>query len=99
MTEKLLSLIYNYSINGKLVDKEYIKKFIDIVVNSESLEKYVLDLQILSVNKTIYFDFNNINKRLNERDKYHVLFNEEEQIFYKNSFVSQFILHELEHAN
>ena len=47
MTEKLLSLIYNYSINGKLVDKEYIKKFIDIVVNSESLEKYVFDLQIL----------------------------------------------------
>ncbi len=113
--EKLLSLIYNYSINDKLVDEEYIEKFIDVVINSKLLDKYVCDLQILSsendklpegcvsaynlTDKTIYVDFNKINKYLQEADRYQALFNEDEQTFYKNSIFSQAILHELEHAN
>lgn len=113
--EKLLSLIYNYSINDKLIDEEYIEKFIDVVINSKLLDKYVCDLQILSsendklpevcvsaynlTDKTIYVDFNNINKYLQEADRYQALFNEDEQTFYKNSIFSQTILHELEHAN
>lgn len=114
MIENLLSLIYNYSINAKLIDEEYIEKFIDIVVNSKMLDKYVCDLQILAPEdrlpkgcvsaynytyKTIYVDFNNTNKYLIGPDKYQILFDKDEQTFYKNSLISQAILHELEHAN
>lgn len=41
MEEALLRLIYNYSIKGKVADKRYIDSFIDIVVESRHLDKYL----------------------------------------------------------
>lgn len=116
MEIKLLRLIYDYSIKGKLVDKNYIEKFVEFVVNSKSLNKYVCGLQILPekkgrikngmslasyrpFSKTICVYTNGINEMLKRKERYKVLFNDVEQIFYKNLIISQIILHELEHAN
>ena len=48
MELKLISLLYDYSIRGKLADKKYIEQFIDIVVNSMGLNNYLIGFEILS---------------------------------------------------
>lgn len=48
MKSKLLRLIFDYSINGKLVDKAYLEKLIDLVVNSKDIGKYVQNSEIVS---------------------------------------------------
>lgn len=47
MELKLISLLYDYSIRGKLADKKYIEQFIDIVVNSMGLNNYLIGFEIL----------------------------------------------------
>lgn len=46
MKSKLLKLLYDYSVNGKLVDNAFIEKLIDLVVNSKDIEEYVRGLII-----------------------------------------------------
>lgn len=48
MESKLLRLIFDYSKNGKLVDKAYLEKLIDLVVNSKDISKYVQNSEIVS---------------------------------------------------
>lgn len=48
MELKLLRLIFDYSKNGKLVDKAYLEKLIDLVVNSKDISKYVQNSEIVS---------------------------------------------------
>lgn len=48
MESKLLRLIFDYSKNGKLVDKVYLEKLIDLVVNSKDISKYVQNSEIVS---------------------------------------------------
>lgn len=45
MNEKILRLIYDYSVSGKLVDRAYIEQLVDIVINSKGLNKYLRDIQ------------------------------------------------------
>lgn len=116
MKSKLLRLIFDYSKNGKLVDKAYIEKLIELVVDSKDLGDYVKNLAIEENGiaetldgfllaeyrpnkKLIRVYFEALNRVLEAHDKYQVLFNGFEQIFYKNVFITQIILHELEHAN
>lgn len=116
MEIKLLRLIYDYSINGKLVDINFIEKLIDIVVTSKQLDKYVYNLAILPekesqiedgisiasynpFSKVISVYVDGVNQMLEHNDRYLVLFENIEQIFYKNLSITQVILHELEHAN
>lgn len=48
MESKLLRLIFDYSKNGKLVDKAYLEKLIDLVVNSKDISQYVQNSEIVS---------------------------------------------------
>ena len=45
MEEKILELVYNYSIANKLADRSFIEKIIYIVVENENLNKYFKDLK------------------------------------------------------
>lgn len=116
MESKLLRLIFDYSKNGKLVDKAYLEKLIDLVVDSKGISKYVQNSEIVSNateetmdgillaeyrpnRKLIRIYSEAMERMLEEHDRYQVLFNGIEQIFYKNVFITQIILHELEHAN
>lgn len=47
MEEKLLKLIYDYSINGKIVDSDYIEQLIDIFITHEHISQYLLDVQFI----------------------------------------------------
>lgn len=116
MESKLLRLIFDYSKNGKLVDKAYLEKLIDLVIDSKGISKYVQNSEIVSNGteetmdgillaeyrpnrKLIRIYSEAMERMLEEHDRYQVLFNGIEQIFYKNVFITQIILHELEHAN
>lgn len=116
MESKLLRLIFDYSKNGKLVDKAYLEKLIDLVVNSKDISEYVQNSDIVRSGtketiggillaeyrpsrKLIRIYFEAMERMLEEQDRYQVLFNGIEQIFYKNVLITQIILHELEHAN
>lgn len=116
MESKLLRLIFDYSKNGKLVDKAYLEKLIDLVVNSKDISEYVQNSDIVRSGtketiggillaeyrpsrKLIKIYSEAMERMLEEQDRYQVLFNGIEQIFYKNVLITQIILHELEHAN
>jgi hypothetical protein len=110
MKSKLLRLIFDYSKNGKLVDKAYLEKLIDLVVNSKDISKYVQNSEIVSSgteetmdgillaeyrpNRKLIRIYSEAMERMLQE-----LFNGIEQIFYKNVLITQIILHELEHAN
>lgn len=109
---ELIELIYNYSIKGKYVDKEFIGQLINAVVKEEKLKDYVQHYTILpyceenkeaqavydSNTKTIIVYRNPLEKMLEEEEKELDLLSKIEQIFYKNVSISQIILHELEHV-
>lgn len=113
MEIKLLKLLFDYSIKGKLVDKKYIESFIDIVVNAKRLSDYVTRIEVLkesNISKTISAEYYQSSKKifvykqgivflLSKREKYRVIFSDIEKVFYQNVIISQVILHELEHAN
>jgi len=48
MESELLRLVYDYSVNRKLIDNEYIEKIIDIVIRYKKIDKYVKVLEILT---------------------------------------------------
>lgn len=114
MELKILRLIYDYSINRKLLDSKFIDKLIEIVVTERSLHEFVnnvrftneLDKNDYSVvcatynplNKEIIIDYDSINIILEDKSYYEQLFFDLEQIFYRNLIITQIILHELEHA-
>lgn len=45
MELEILKLIYDYSVNGKLVDLKFIDKITEIVVSKRSLSDYVRNVQ------------------------------------------------------
>ena len=113
MKEELLDLLYEYSIKGKLADKDYIDKFILIVSKYKSFNDYLIGPDYIpysTANKdtlaTYSFSIKKIQifyKKIEEvlaNDKLcDVMIPEKEKIFYKNVKISQILLHELEHVN
>lgn len=53
METKFLRLLFDYSKNGKFVDKAYIEQLIDIVINSQSLNFYVSKCSILNEGESL----------------------------------------------
>ena len=114
MELEILKLIYNYSVNGKLVDPNFISKLVEIVVSKNSLDNYVKNVQFTNqLKKTddgatcasynplsmkILIDYESLQIVMENRSFYDQLFNELEQIMFRNIQITQIILHELEHA-
>lgn len=114
MELEILKLIYDYSINGKLVDKKFIYKIIEIVVSKKSLNYYVRSVQFTNelykndykvtsaiydtLSMTILIDYESIQIVMEDNSFYDQLFCTLEQIMFRNLTITQIILHELEHA-
>lgn len=110
MEEEILKLLYDYSLKGRIVDKKFIEKIIEIITLKRSLTNQVLDLKIEDTQedlvlatykhkeKIVVFYKNNINKMLELLKKYDCLFTDFEKILYRNVFIIETILHEMEHA-
>ena len=112
MEKGLLRLIYDYSVKDKIIDKSYLEKFIDVVVNSQELNDYVRDMELSPdyENELSLATYNPLSKKikinsfgilnmLGYNTKYRKLFTKIENTFYDNIQISQILLHELEHAN
>lgn len=113
MELEILKLIYDYSINEKLADKEFIDKIIEIVVSKKSLNRYVKSLQFTELYKNDYevacaaydtsnmrisVDYESIQIAMKQYSYYDQLFHTLERTMFKNLTITQIILHELEHA-
>ena len=92
--DKLIEIV----IEEKKLNKYVIKS--QILSEKESfIENGISLAQYNPFSKTISIYANGINQMLEFNDRYLVLFGSTEQLFYKNSLITQIILHELEHAN
>lgn len=110
----ILKLVYDYSIQKKLVDLNFIDKLIDIVVSKKKLNNYVKKIATTNElekygEKITCASYNFLTKELSvyykaiqlcieKANHYDQLFNSLEQIMFRNLQVTQYILHELEHA-
>ena len=115
MEYEIARLLFDYSLNGKIVDKQYADKLIDIVVNNRNLDDYVSRVTFTNkfkkddegiecakydpINKLIIVDYESVLLLLDYKSVYEVLFKDIETIMYKNLLITQVLLHELEHAN
>lgn len=107
----IFKLIYEYSKNGRLVDKEFIEKLVQLEIRMKKLETYIHDVKFSTKcekNEKAIASYRTgilniymlkIYEMLENSDKYLDLFFDIEKIFYQNTNVSQIILHEIEHAN
>lgn len=108
----IAKLLLDYSYNGKLINKSYIDKLIDIVVKGNSLEDYVQNFVVKDSSsdkeeyanyhpssKTICLYLNGLSDYIESEIKYMHLFPKSDKYLYLNLITTQTILHELEHAN
>lgn len=108
----IFKLIYEYSKNGKLVDKEFIEKLVQLEIGMKNLGSYYIqNINILSkyawdeeaiagyCNGNLNVYMKKMYEKLEIMDKSLDLFSNIEKIFFKNVSVTQVILHEIEHAN
>lgn len=112
MNEQILKLIYDYSNNGKLADKNFIEQIVKIVCEYENISKYIKNIEFKPINsqdnssiagynykeKKIILFYEQLNKYLNTKKSSDVFISSSEKIFYKNVEIVDSILHELEHA-
>lgn len=114
MESGILKLVYDYSVNGKLVDIKFVDKIIEIVVSAKSLNDYVHSVQFTNkldkndyeiacasynfLNMNILIDYESIQIVMKNMSYYDQLFHTLEQIMFRNLKITQYILHELEHA-
>ncbi len=114
MQFKLLKLMYDYSQQNKLVDKEYIDKLVEMFVKEYNLDDYVKKIEFTSelikseddvcfanynpLEMNIFIDTESLDIMLKHSSKYDCLFDGYEITMFKNSTITQAILHELEHA-
>ncbi len=114
MELEILKLIYNYSAHGQLIDVKFIDKLVEIIIVKNNLQNYVRDVRFTDklekrenavvcaayshFKRKILVDYVSIQLILENRCHYDQLFNSLEQIMFRNLTITQFILHELEHA-
>lgn len=114
MEENLIRLMLEYTSKGMLPDKAYIDKLVEIVVCSKDLNDYVKSVSfeygvnsfddgvsIASYNplsSKIKVNVDGINIALENYEVYECLFEYYERILFRIMFITQAVLHELEHA-
>ena len=114
MKLELLRLIYEYIKNRKEMDETFVNKIIEIVVNNKELNPYIKGIIITnepleSVDEFTSASFNYYSRKLRmnlqgtiEFSQYlskFYPFTKAEKILYQYFFITQIILHELEHVN
>lgn len=114
MELEVLKLIFDYSVKGKLVDSKFIDKIIEMVVSKRHLNDYIRNVRFTNklekssdelyiatynpLSKQILVDYESIQIDMERRSYYDQLFCSLEQIMFRNLTITQYILHEIEHA-
>lgn len=105
----ILKLIYDTSVNRKILNVNQIEKIITLLVESKKLQGYILsmDVQMSNKNNLACYSFddkkiiiysNIIEMMIENIEQNIVILSDFEKHLYKNLSILQIILHEVEHA-
>ncbi|HJJ16511.1 MAG TPA: hypothetical protein OIM63_00240 [Bacilli bacterium] len=108
--ENILRIIYDKTINNKILSSKDIEKILELLVIQKCLNKYILNInvqQIRSNNLASYSNYTKeitiytemIEKMVKNIENNILIANNFEIILYKNLSILQVLLHEVEHAN
>ena len=108
--ESILKIIYDKTIDNKILDSKDIEKILEILVVEKRLNDYILNISIQQIRSnnlasystytkkiTIYTEM--INQMVKDIEKNILNINVFEATLYKNLSILQTLLHEVEHAN
>ena len=108
--EKVLKIIYNKSINNKIIDINDIDKILELLINEKQLNNYVLNIDVQSIRSNNLASYSSHSKKITiysytielmlKNIENNILnISDFEKILYKNLSLLQVLLHEIEHAN
>ena len=108
--ESILKIIYDKTIDNKILDLKDIENILEILVIEKNLNDYILNINIQQIRSnnlasyssytkeiTVYTEM--INKMVKDIEKSILNINVFETTLYKNLSILQILLHEVEHAN
>ena len=108
--EYVLKIIYDNSMNNKIISLKDIDKIMSFIVNCKDLNNFVLDSDVQSIRsknlasysvytKKISIYSNTIEIMLKNIEKNIQNLSDNQRYFYENLTLLQVLLHEIEHAN
>ncbi len=108
--ENILKIIYDKTINNKIIDFKDIEKILDLLIVEKSLNEYILNINIQPIRSNNLASYSNYSKKITiytemidkmVKDIENNLLNVNgfETTLYKNLSILQILLHEVEHAN
>lgn len=108
--ENILKIIYNKTINNKILDLKDIEKILELLVIEKCLNDYILNINVQSIRSNNLASYSNYTKKITIYTKMieqmvkdienNILnTNNFETTLYKNLSILQILLHEIEHAN
>ena len=108
--ESILKIIYDKTIDNKILDLKDIENILEILVIEKNLNDYILNINIQQIRSnnlasyssytkeiTVYTEM--INKMVKDIEKSILNISVFETTLYKNLSILQILLHEVEHAN
>ena len=108
--ENILRIIYDKTINNKILNLKDIEKILELLVIEKCLNKYILNINVQQIGSnnlasystytkeiTIYIEM--VDQMVKDIENNILLANGFEILLYKNLSILQVLLHELEHAN
>lgn len=108
--ENILKIIYDKSINNKVIDINDIDKILELLINKKQLNDYILNIDVQPIRSNNLASYSSYTKKitiyscmielmLNNIENNILNISDFEKILYKNLSLLQVILHEIEHAN
>lgn len=108
--ENILKIIYDKSINNKIIDINDIDKILELLINKKQLNNYILSIDVQQIRSNNLASYSNYSKKITvypytielmlDNIESNILnVSDFEKILYKNLSLLQVVLHEIEHAN
>lgn len=108
--ENILKIIYDKTINNKILNIEDIDKIIELLVIEKNLNEYILNIDIQHIRSNNLASYSNhtrkitiymkmVEQMINDIENNILNTNNFETLLYKNLSILQILLHEVEHAN
>ena len=111
MQKAIITLFFEYSKKGKLIDNSFINKILNIIMENEDLKDYLKKIEFdrnLNSNDDLSISYNAVNNNLKfnlntsyhyQYDPYYNHFNGFERPFYINARILKRVLREIENVN
>lgn len=104
MIDEVSKLIYDYSKKGKIVNKEFITKLVEILLSFKSLNQYIRDIEFHAYDKNSICEYGNGTLTVYEQNLKDSIvapywFEEAEKSYYPYYQTVATIYHEVKHAN